>query len=82
MKFKNSNFSIIIDRSMLKTYSFSGNLCAIGDFTPIIKVWDLDIVDCLEPAFKLGRKENKKKRIKRLGHRKSVLDLSWNTNYT
>ncbi|XP_033223851.1 periodic tryptophan protein 1 homolog [Belonocnema kinseyi] len=59
-----------------------GNLCAIGDFTPIIKVWDLDIVDCLEPAFKLGRKQNKKKKIKRIGHKNSVLDLSWNTNYT
>ncbi|XP_051170359.1 periodic tryptophan protein 1 homolog [Leptopilina boulardi] len=59
-----------------------GNLCAIGDFTPIIKVWDLDLVDCLEPAFKLGRKENKKKKIKRIGHKKSVLDLSWNKNFT
>lgn len=59
-----------------------GNLCAIGDFTSVIKVWDLDLVDCLEPAFKLGRKENKKKKIKRIGHKKSVLDLSWNKNYT
>lgn len=50
--------------------------------TPIIEVWDLDIIDCLEPAYKLGRKPNKKKNQKRVGHKDAVLDLAWNENYT
>ncbi|XP_076753690.1 periodic tryptophan protein 1 homolog [Xylocopa sonorina] len=58
------------------------NLCAIGNMTPIIEVWDLDLIDCLEPAYKLGCKPNKKKNRKRVGHRDAVLDLTWNENYT
>ncbi|XP_077293530.1 PWP1 homolog no child left behind [Arctopsyche grandis] len=58
-----------------------GNLCAIGSMDPIIQVWDLDIIDCLEPAFKLGRKRNRKKNINHMGHRDSVLDLAWNSNF-
>lgn len=58
-----------------------GNLCAIGNMTPIIEIWDLDLIDCLEPAYKLGCKPNKKKRQKRIGHRDAVLDIAWNQNY-
>ncbi|XP_011297551.1 periodic tryptophan protein 1 homolog [Fopius arisanus] len=58
------------------------NLCAIGDMTSIIKVWDLDLIDCLEPAFTLGSKPKKKKKQKRVGHKDAVLDLAWNCNYT
>ncbi|KAL6431130.1 hypothetical protein ACFW04_007098 [Cataglyphis niger] len=58
-----------------------GNLCAIGNMTPIIEVWDLDLIDCLEPAYKLGRKPSKKKKQKRIGHRDAVLDVAWNQNY-
>ncbi|XP_072762415.1 periodic tryptophan protein 1 homolog [Anoplolepis gracilipes] len=59
-----------------------GNLCAIGNMTPIIEVWDLDLIDCLEPAYKLGCKPNKKKKQRRVGHRDAVLDVAWNQNYT
>jgi len=59
-----------------------GNLCAVGSMSPVIDIWDIDIVDCLTPAFKLGRVGNKRKRIARYGHRDAVLDLSWNTNFT
>ncbi|XP_015434638.1 PREDICTED: periodic tryptophan protein 1 homolog [Dufourea novaeangliae] len=58
------------------------NLCAIGNMTPIIEVWDLDLIDCLEPAYKLGRKPSKKKNFKRIGHKDAVLDLAWNQNFT
>lgn len=58
-----------------------GNLCAIGTMSPIIEVWDLDIVNCLEAAFSLGKTGSRKKRIKHVGHRDAVLDISWNKNY-
>lgn len=57
------------------------NLCAMGSMSPIIEVWDLDLIDCLEPAYKLGRKPNKKKKLTRIGHKDAVLDLAWNKNY-
>uniref|UniRef100_A0A6M2DNG7 Putative wd40 domain protein n=1 Tax=Xenopsylla cheopis TaxID=163159 RepID=A0A6M2DNG7_XENCH len=52
-----------------------GNLCAIGTMDTEIEIWDLDIIDCLEPAFKLGSKK------KKYGHKDAVLDLAWNKNY-
>lgn len=61
---------------------FLGNLCAIGNMTPIIEVWDLDLIDCLEPVYKLGCEPSKKENQKRIGHKDAVLDLSWNHNYT
>merc|ERR1740131_667133 len=56
-----------------------GNLVAVGSMQPVIEVWDLDLVDCLEPAFKLGRKGKKKKGIPGVGHTEAVLALSWNS---
>lgn len=58
------------------------NLCAIGNMTGIIEVWYIDLINCLEPAYKLGNKPNKKKNIKRTGHKDAVLDLAWNETYT
>lgn len=54
------------------------NLAAIGSMSPVIEVWDLDLVDCLEPAFTLGQKGKKKKKIPGVGHKKPVLSLAWN----
>ncbi|XP_014473134.1 PREDICTED: periodic tryptophan protein 1 homolog [Dinoponera quadriceps] len=59
-----------------------GNLCAIGNMSPIIEVWDLDMLNSVEPIFKLGRKPKKKKGQKRVGHKDGVLSLAWNQNYT
>lgn len=55
-----------------------GNMCAIGAMDPVITVWDLDILDTLEPALKLG---NRKRGASKIGHKDAVLDLSWNTNF-
>uniref|UniRef100_A0A0B7BL11 Uncharacterized protein n=1 Tax=Arion vulgaris TaxID=1028688 RepID=A0A0B7BL11_9EUPU len=62
-----------------------GNFVAMGTMEPDIGIWDLDVVDSLEPVAVLqGRKQNKKKKIKKRevleGHTDSVLDLSWNRN--
>lgn len=48
----------------------------------VIEIWDLDVMNCLEPAYTLGCKPNKKKKKKRVGHKKAVLDVAWNCNYT
>nr|XP_018912690.1 PREDICTED: periodic tryptophan protein 1 homolog [Bemisia tabaci] len=61
------------------TTGTAGNLCAVGAIDPIITVWDIDIMNCLEPAFKLGKV--KKKSGERIGHSDAVLDLAWNTEY-
>jgi len=55
-----------------------GNMLAVGTMNPVVEVWDLDLIDCLEPAYKLGRKAKKKKKIAGIGHKDAVLALSWN----
>jgi len=57
-----------------------GSMVAVGTMEPIIEVWDLDLVDSLEPAYKLGKKGSKKKGITRVGHKDAVLSLSWNSH--
>lgn len=60
------------------------NYLAIGTLNPWIEIWDLDMVESLEPEFILGsqkkkkKKANPEKKIKIQGHKDAVLDLSWN----
>ena len=58
-----------------------GNLIAIGTMNPQIEVWDLNLINAVQPIGKLGSssKEGRKKRdCSEQCHKDSVLSLSWN----
>lgn len=66
------------------------NLVAVGTFEPGIELWDLDIVDSLEPAAVLGgsvestfdypknKKNQKKQELKPGSHTEAILSVAWN----
>lgn len=75
----------------------TANMVAIGTMEPGIEIWDLDVVDAIEPVTTLGgpkkqalddpekkKKKKKKKQPPKLregSHEDSVLGLSWNTQF-
>ncbi|XAR71034.1 hypothetical protein NMG60_11028114 [Bertholletia excelsa] len=65
-----------------------GNFIAVGSMEPSIEIWDLDIMDEVQPSVVLGgiaekKKKGKKKSIKYKddSHTDSVLGLAWNKEY-
>ncbi|CAI0453456.1 unnamed protein product [Linum tenue] len=70
-----------------------GNFIAVGSMEPAIEIWDLDIIEQVEPSAVLGgvvevqkKKKNKKKskapiQYKEGSHTDSVLGLAWNKQY-
>ncbi|XP_071941448.1 periodic tryptophan protein 1 homolog [Antedon mediterranea] len=69
--------------------SSSGNMIAIGSMSSVIELWDLDLIDAIEPSFILGEPQSKKKKAKKekkttkpkIGHSGAVLDLASNHNF-
>lgn len=59
----------------------AGNYCAVGSMSPIIEVWDIDLMNSVEPSFTLGRAANGKKNRPHIGHTDAVLSLAWNKMY-
>ncbi|ESW14506.1 hypothetical protein PHAVU_008G287000 [Phaseolus vulgaris] len=65
-----------------------GNFIAVGSMEPSIEIWDLDVIDAVQPCVVLGgfkekKKKGKKKSIKYKdgSHTDSVLGLAWNKVY-
>lgn len=69
-----------------------GNFIAVGSMDPSIEIWDLDIMDEVQPSVVLGGIVEKKKKKKKGGKKKSieykedshtdaVLGLAWNKEY-
>ena len=73
-----TNFSIIGVFLCIMKIWLIGNYLAVGSMSPIIEVWDVDVVGSLEPEFRLGKKKSRKKNIAGVGHKDAVLSLSWN----
>ncbi|XP_077244278.1 putative WD repeat-containing protein C17D11.16 isoform X2 [Tasmannia lanceolata] len=62
-----------------------GNFIAVGSMEPAIEIWDLDLIDEVEPHIVLGGISKKKKKGKKApvkykkdSHKDSVLGLAWN----
>ncbi|CAG9820209.1 unnamed protein product [Phaedon cochleariae] len=55
-----------------------GNYCAVGSMSPIIEVWDIDLINVMEPSFTLGKSASRKKNRESIGHTDAVLALAWN----
>ncbi|KAI4308454.1 hypothetical protein L6164_031531 [Bauhinia variegata] len=65
-----------------------GNFLAVGSMEPSIEIWDLDVIDEVQPFLELGgiaekKKKGKKKSMKYKdgSHTDSVLGLAWNKEY-
>ncbi|XP_061953685.1 uncharacterized protein LOC133676120 [Populus nigra] len=67
-----------------------GNFIAVGSMEPAIEIWDLDIIDEVQPAVVLGGIEEKKEKkkgkkvsikYKEGSHTDSVLGLAWNKHF-
>ncbi|XP_073004233.1 uncharacterized WD repeat-containing protein C17D11.16-like [Typha latifolia] len=62
-----------------------GNFIAVGSMEPAIEIWDLDLIEEVQPLVVLGGLSKKKKakgkktkKYKKGSHRDSVLGLAWN----
>lgn len=59
------------------TASGPGNMCVVGTMNPVVEIWDLDMINCVEPTSKLGRSKEKNAH-KNFGHTDAVLCVAWN----
>ncbi|XP_060530527.1 periodic tryptophan protein 1 homolog [Cylas formicarius] len=74
-------FPLCLEWSNFEPNQPKGNYCAVGSMSPVIEVWDVDIINGVRPAFTLGKMANKKKKRDHVGHTDAVLALAWNKMY-
>lgn len=55
-----------------------GSYLAVGTFDPVIEIWNLDVLDPLEPSATLGGGGKKNKAN---SHSDAVMSLAWNKSY-
>nr|XP_039258896.1 periodic tryptophan protein 1 homolog [Styela clava] len=56
----------------------SGNLLAVGNFNGTIDIWDLDVLNSLEPVASIGKgKVSKQRRKIDFRHADAILDIAW-----
>jgi len=73
----------------INTEGTSGNYCAVGMFTPGIELWNLDILDALEPMCVFGgedsnitsKKLKNRPKLAEGSHTDAVMSLSWNATH-
>lgn len=61
-RFIRFNFTILIFNTDHFILLPIGNFVALGTMEPFIDIWDVDVVDTLEPVVSLGRRKKKKSR--------------------
>lgn len=55
-----------------------GHVVAVGTFAPYIEVWDLNVLDGLEPVATLGPTDDSSPYTHPEGHKDAVMALAWN----
>ena len=57
--------NVNIDFHLYNIFQLTGNLLAVGTMEPFINIWDLDVIDAIDPVLILGDKKKKKhKKVK------------------
>lgn len=60
--------------------SSSKNFAAVGTFSPIIEVWNLDVIDLIDPALQLGGRQTAhgEYQLSESSHTDAIMCLDWN----
>jgi periodic tryptophan protein 1 len=51
-------FPLCLAHGQVSHNAITGNFCAVGTFTPGIEIWNLDVLNALEPSCVLGGEDN------------------------
>ena len=51
-------FPLCLAHGQVSRHAITGNFCAVGTFSPGIEIWNLDVLNALEPSCVLGGEDN------------------------
>lgn len=66
----------------LEWLRLTGSFVAVGTFETAIEIWNLDVLDALEPTVMLGESDLVKKKKSKESHTDAVAALAWNRRTT